>query len=283
MEDYKRRYGDWALVLGGSEGLGRAMAMDLAARGMNVALAARRQGPLDDAAALIARTHGVQTRTVQVDLASDDIVRQLEAGMDGADVDFIVYNAAAEPYGEFLDVPLDEHMFNIAVNILAPTRIVHHFGRKMTDRGRGGIVLCSSLACAMGLRLWVGYGAAKGYENILGEGLWDELGDHGVGACSFMIGSTWTDSFQRTQKKLGGIFASGRRPEGLPEGFAIPQLPEEASANLFAQIDREWLPVIYANPEDEERQKLGRDVPRKDLIKIAGEAQKLWYSQPASD
>lgn len=278
QQNYREQYGEWALVLGGSEGLGRAMAMDLAARGMNVALAARRLGPLEEAAKVIGDTHGVATRTIQVDLASDDIVAQLQRGMQGDHVAFIVYNAAAEPYGEFLDVPLDEHMFNIAVNIVAPTRIVHHFGQKMVEQGKGGIVLCCSLASAMGLRLWVGYGAAKGYEHILGEGLWDELGDHGVGACAFMIGTTYTDSFIRTQEKLGGIFASGREPENLPPGFAIPQLPEEASGNLFTQIDTEWLPVIYANPDDEARQKLGRDIPRKDLIKMAGEMQKAWYA-----
>lgn len=276
--NYREKYGEWALVLGGSEGLGRATAMDLAARGMNVALAARRQGPLDEAARLIADAHGVQTRTIRLDLADANVVDVIEQGMGGDEVGFIVYNAAAEPYGEFIDIPLDEHMFNIAVNVITPTRVVHHFGRKMVERGRGGIVLCSSLACAMGLRMWVGYGAAKGYENTLGEGLWDELGERGVGACSFMIGTTYTDSFIRTQEKLGGIYARVKSFDELPEGFMVPQLPQDASANLFAQIDREWLPVIYANPEDEARGLLTRDIPRKDLIKMAGEAQKAWYA-----
>jgi len=277
-EDYREKYGEWALVLGGSEGLGRATAMDLAARGMDVALAARRQGPLDEAAKLISDTHGVRTRTISLDLADDNVVSAIERGMGGDDVSFIVYNAAAEPYGLFIDVPLDEHMFNIAVNVITPTRIVHHFGRKMADRGRGGIVLCSSLAAAMGLRMWVAYGAAKGYENLLGEGLWDELGLRGVGACSFMIGTTYTDSFIRTQEKLGGIYAKVKSFDELPEGFAVPQMPEDASANLFGQIDKEWLPVIFANPEDEARQKMMQDVPRKDLITMAGEAQKDWYA-----
>jgi short-subunit dehydrogenase len=276
--NYREQYGDWALVLGGSEGLGRAMAMDLASRGMNVALAARREGPLEDAARLIADTHGVRTRKIRLDLADENVVRAIEDGMAGDDVSFIAYNAAAEPYGEFLDIPLDEHMFNIAVNVIAPTKIVHHFGRGMVARGKGGIVLCSSLASAMGLRLWVGYGASKSYENILGEGLWDELRLHGVGACSFMIGTTYTDSFIRTQEKLGGIYAKVKSFDELPAEFPVPQMPEDASANLFAQIDKEWLPVIYANPRDEERQKLSRDVPKADLISMAGKMQEAWYS-----
>jgi short-subunit dehydrogenase len=276
--DYTTSYGSWALVLGGSEGLGRAIACELALRGMNVALAARRAQPLRDAAAKITSDYGVQTKIIQIDLSSEDVVSQIEAGMGGEDVSFLVYNAAAEPYGEFLDLDLDEHLVNVAVNITAPTRIVHHFGRKMVEKGNGGVVLCSSLAGAQGLFSWVSYGAAKSYETILGEGLWYELGQHGVGACTLMVGTTWTESLQRTQKKLKGIFANGREPANLPPGMPIPQLPEDAAANLFAQLDKEWLPLIFANPEDEERSKMMASIPRADLIRMAAEAQRNWYS-----
>jgi short-subunit dehydrogenase len=276
--DYAERYGKWALVLGGSEGLGRATALDLAKRGMNVAVAARREGPLKEAAALIAERHGVQTKYFQLDLSSDNVVAEIEAGMGGEDVSFIVYNAATEPYGEFIDIDLDTHLTNIAVNVVAPTRIAHHFGRKMAERGRGGIVICGSLASAQGLYMWTGYGASKAYEDILGQGLWYELGRRGVGACTLMIGTTWTDNFQRTQQRLGGVFADGRTPDRLPEGMALPQLPEDASANLFNQIDKEWLPVIYANPEDEARMKLGAAVPLADRIRMAAQMQVDWYA-----
>ena len=276
--DYRARYGEWALILGGSEGLGRAIAFELAARGMNVALAARREAPLRAAADAIAERHGVKTKILTIDLASGDPVGQIKQGMGGDDPAFIVYNAAAEPYGDFLELGMDEHLFNIAVNIVAPTRIVHHFGQKMIAAGRGGIVLCASLASAQGLYKWVGYGAAKAYDHILGEGLWYELGLHGVDACALMIGTTWTESFQRTQKKLGGVFAAGREPPGLPAVFALPQLPEDAAANLFAQIDREWLPLIFANPADEARSKMIAGVPRQDLIRGAAQFQIDWYS-----
>jgi short-subunit dehydrogenase len=275
--NYNEQYGQWSLVLGGSEGLGRAMALDLAKRGMNVALAARREGPLKEATALISATHGVEAKYFQLDLSSDDVVAQIDSGMGGEDVSFLVYNAAAEPYGKFIDLDLDTHMFNIAVNILAPTRILHHFGRLMAERGRGGIVICGSLASAQGLYMWTGYGASKAYEDILGQGLWYELGQRGVGACTLMIGTTATDNFRRTQERLGGIYARADLAD-LPEGMSVPQFPEDASANLFAQIDKEWLPVIYANPDDEARMKLGRDVPLADRIRYAAQMQKDWYS-----
>ena len=278
MENYAEKYGKWALVLGGSEGLGSAVAMELAARGMNVAIAARRQGPLDEAAAKIREAHGVETKTISLDLAAEDVVAQIEAGMEGEDVSFLMFNAAAEPYGEFMELDLEEHMFNIQLNVVTVTRVTHHFGRKMIARGKGGIILASSLAGAAGLYLWVGYGAAKSYDDILGQGLWYELQQHGVDACSFMIGTTWTDNFQRTQKRLGGVFAESRTPEGLPEGMAIPQLPEDAAKHLFAQCDSEWLPVIFANPDDKPRYDMMMQMPKDQVIRYAAQAQKAWYA-----
>lgn len=264
-------------MLGGSEGLGRVIAKELAGRGMNVALAARRQGPLDEAAAEIAKEFGAETKTLSIDLASEDVVAQIEAGMGGEDVSFLAYNAAAKPYGPFLDLDLDEHMRNITVNVTAVTRIVHHFGRGMVVRKRGGIVLCCSLASAASLYLWVAYGAAKAYMHIMGEGLWYELQQHGVDACSFMVGTTWTDNFQRTQERLGGIYAKGRIPDDLPPAMPIPQLPEEATANLFVTLDGEWQPVVYANPEDERNFAAMGAMPKPDLIRMAAEGQKVSY------
>ena len=83
---------------------------------------------------------------------------------------------------------------------------------------------------------------------ILGEGLWDELADYGVDATTLMIGSTYTPNFQKGQRAKQTLFAKTRTPENLPDGVPIPQLPEEAAANLFRQLDGPWLPRIYANP-----------------------------------
>ena len=276
--DYREKYGEWALVLGGSEGLGYAMACELAQRGMNVALAARRQGPLDEAATALARDRGVSTKSITLDLSSNDVVDQIESGMGGEEVSFVAYNAAAEPYGEFVGLEMEEHERNLAVNVVAPTRIAHHFGRGMIERGRGGLVLCCSLASANGLYMWVAYGAAKAYMHIMGEGLWYELGQHGVDACAFMIGTTWTDNFRRTQERLGGIYAKGRIPDDLPPEMAIPQLPEEAAGNLFAQLDEEWLPLVYANPADEKRVKMMQAADKAQLIRMAAQGQRDWYS-----
>ena len=67
-QGFQQKYGPWALVAGASEGVGREYAEQLAARGLDVVLLARRQEVLDEVAASIRAASGVQTRTLAVDL-----------------------------------------------------------------------------------------------------------------------------------------------------------------------------------------------------------------------
>ena len=58
---------------------------------------------------------------------------------------------------------------------MAPTVLTKRFAGSDGEPGRGGIVLVSSMGALQGVKIFAVYGAAKAYELILGEGLWDEL------------------------------------------------------------------------------------------------------------
>ena len=266
-QSFVERYGTWALVLGGSEGLGKAIANELAGRGMNVAILARREHLLRETARQLAETHGVETKIIPFDLGKPNAVEAVEQGLDGIEISFMVYNAADEPWGVYLDQDISVHDYNIAVNVISPTHLTHHFGRKMRERGKGGIVICSSLAAMQGIYSYVSYGAAKSYEMLLGEGLWDEMADFGVDACTFMVGATYTPNFVKSQQRKNGLFAHSRTPAGVPKGVKIPQLPEEAAARLFANLAGEWQPMIFADEEDQIRDQAMKTMPRASVIK----------------
>ncbi len=108
----------------------------------------------------------------------------------------------------------------------------------MCARGRGGIVLVGSTGAYSGLAHWASYAAAKSYELILGEGLWDEFRDHGVLATSYLVGSTATPTFQRIQRKLGLPFAGDFDLPISPKA-PLPRTPEMVAAALFAPT-RGW-------------------------------------------
>jgi len=67
---FHARYGPWALIAGGSEGIGKSFAMQLAARGLDLLLLARRGGPLEETAQEIRERFGVQVVAQTLDLTA---------------------------------------------------------------------------------------------------------------------------------------------------------------------------------------------------------------------
>ena len=248
--EIRERYGPWAVVAGASEGLGAAFAQAAAARGQNVAVVARREEALAKVAADIERDHGVETRQIVADLSEGDAPERIFAAMADVEVGMLISNAASEPQGPFLDLPLEKHFFCIDVNCRAPLALAYHFGRPMVERGRGSIVLVTSLGGLCGLPVFSSYGASKAFDWNLGECLWDEFGEHGVDALSFVVGSTRTPNLER----------SGAPESHLAEAVA----PELVAENLFQVLDQG--PTQYSMPEVEEAARGLFAMPRKEAI-----------------
>lgn len=274
--DFKQKYGPWALIIGASEGLGAAFADNCAARGLNVAIAARRQAPLDEVAKGLRDRHGVETRTIVADAGAPNFEDIVRAGVEGLEVGFMIFNAAAEPGGPFLKIRMEDHLNNIQVNCVAPTRLVYWLGAEMVERKRGGIVLVSSTGAFTGIANWASYSAAKSYELLLGESLWDEFRDHGVLATSYLVGSTFTPTMQRIQKKLDSPFAKSIDPADYPEGTPLPRTPESVAAALFPQLEDG--PRLYCHPDEEAMFKASAAADRAEWIAKVGEGTKTFFT-----
>jgi short-subunit dehydrogenase len=253
--DFNEQYGPWALIAGASEGLGAAFADECAQRGCNVVLIARRQELLEGTAAGLRERHGVETRTLVADLGRPDIGELVASVSADIDVGFFVYNAAFAPQGLFVNVPLDDLVTNIAVNITTPTVLSHMLGKKMVDRGRGGLVLVSSGAAHGGMKIFTTYAAAKAYELILGEGLWDEFRDHGVDALGYVVGATATPTFSASTEQ-DAVKATNART------------PEEVAAQLFEVLGKG--PRGYSHPGDDERAMAAAGRPRAEVVAATG-------------
>jgi short-subunit dehydrogenase len=101
---FAEKYGPWAFVAGASMGIGAALSHEAARRGLNVLMMARGRAQLDEAARSVRRAHGVEVRTLAVDLAGPDVARRVQEAVADLDVGLFVYNAAVAPAGRFLDV-----------------------------------------------------------------------------------------------------------------------------------------------------------------------------------
>jgi uncharacterized protein len=224
---FPARYGPWALVLGASEGIGAAFAHEAAAQGLCVALVARRREPLHELATALRADHGVDVRTVACDLAEPDACDRVAEAVGGLEIGLLVYNAASSAVGRFLTTSLDTHLRAVDVNARAPVAFAHRFGGAMAGRGRGGIVLMSSLTAFQGTPLVASYGATKAFDLVLAEGLWDELREHGVDVLACCAGATLTPGYRRVTP-------------GGPAAFFAPkeQEPDEVAREALAALGR---------------------------------------------
>jgi short-subunit dehydrogenase len=217
-DDFSSRYGPWALVLGASNGIGAAFARQIADRGVNVVLVARSPGPLEEAAAEIAAAAGVETRALAVDLTVDDMLERLATGTEDLDVGLVVYNAGADHVDYFLRRPKSDADFIVRLNCVGPTNVAHHFGLRLADRGRGGLLLVSSLAALSGCAGTAVYSASKAFDQLLAESLWSEWAPLGVDVLCLLAGVTDTPNFRRTgvdPAQHGGMDAGDVAREGL--------------------------------------------------------------------
>ena len=200
---FATRYGPWALVLGGSEGIGECFARRIAADGVNVVLVARRTEPLEAAAVAIRDAHGVEVRTASVDLTADDVGARLAAATDGLDVGLVVYNAGAgSGVPKFLETTREQALALVRLNCNGPVEVAQHFGPGLVARGRGGLVFVTSMAAVVGAARTVTYGATKAFDLVFAEGLWAELAPQGVDVLAVVAGATDTPALAATGANL---------------------------------------------------------------------------------
>ena len=218
---FAQRYGPWALIAGASEGIGAAFARELARRGLDLALVARRPEPLLELEREIAGFSAVRVRRISLDLARGDAAAELERELTGVDVGLVVYNAALAPSGSFLELPLERQLAALDVNTRGPLALAHRFGQRLAARGSGGIVLLSSLTAFQGSPFVSTYGATKAFLLALAEGLWFELSPRGVDVLAVLAGATRTPAYLRQ-----------RAPDGAPGELEPDQVAREALAKL---------------------------------------------------
>jgi uncharacterized protein len=215
---FLERYGAWAVVAGGSQGIGAAFAGELSARGLGVVLVARHPGldlpgPKIEVAADLATPSGVET-VVQA-------TRGLEIGL-------VVANAALSPIGPFTASDPAELTRAIDLNVRAPMLLARHFLPAMQERGHGGFVVMSSLAGAQGSPNLSVYAGSKAFGAIFAESLWGELRPSGVDVVACVAGAVSTPGLVASSAKAApgtvtpqavvkaALGALGKRPRTVP-------------------------------------------------------------------
>lgn len=196
MTDFSERYGPWALITGASAGLGATFARALAARGLHLALVARRRERLEELGSELRKQHGVQVLPVALDLTAADALPRLQEALGQRPVGLLVNNAGYGAGGGFLAWERAWQTGMVRLNCEVPVLLAHAFLPEMVARGRGGLIFLASTAAYMATPYFAVYGASKAFDLHLGEALRVELRGSGVDVITLSPGPTTSEFHQ---------------------------------------------------------------------------------------
>jgi len=201
-----------ALITGASSGIGAEFANQLAARGYDLVLVARREDRLKQVADSMRQAHAITTEVLPADLASDEGLARVEQRITAAEnLDLLVSNAGFGTFGYFHRVAALAPDQMHRLHVLATVRLTHAALGGMIARGRGGVINVSSVA-----------------------GFWQA-----PGSVSYDATKCWMNSFTRGLALELKSIGSPVKVQALCPGFTISEFHEVAG------IDRTSIPKMW--------------------------------------
>lgn len=227
QNEFLKKYGPWAVVTGGSSGIGEAFCHALAQKGLNIVLVARNQLKLQALSQELKSKYNVQTKVVIADLQVTNDIEKICIETDQLEIGLLINNAGSSDIRLFINKPADKITDQIYLQCLAPLRLTHFFARQMATRKRGGVIFVSSTAGLQSIPYLADYSAVKSFLLTFGEALHEELKPENIDVTVVCPGPTDTPGFQ----ELTGLLSKNM---GLP-------------VSTSAQVANKTLRALQAN------------------------------------
>ena len=209
-----------ALVTGASSGIGSDIARELASRGYNLVLVARRKERLADLATELVQKHGVQCQVLDADLANREqlngLMARAQAWLDGAGLTLtmLVNNAGSGLWEWFDKQPRDVVQRDIDLNVTALTTLTHDFVHLAKGHGQPAQVLnIASIAAMLPVARYTVYSGTKAYVLQFSEILRYELRHTNIGVTCVCPGGVKTEFVELAGQKLKGDTGMMESPE----------------------------------------------------------------------
>jgi len=190
---------------------------------------------------------------IVADLARPDAVDAVTGQTAELDIGLLANCAGYGTSGDFVDIPAEDELDMINVNCRASAALTHVFSKRFIERGKGGIILMSSIVAFQGVARSANYAATKAWAQVFAEGLRLELGPRGIDVLAVAPGPVNSGFAARAGMQMGGAarpvtvacgaFASlGRtglvRPGALAKllGYSLAMLPRFARRRIMSAI-----------------------------------------------
>lgn len=206
MNNLKLCYGPAALVTGASSGIGRAFAEELAARGFDLVLVARRGDRLEKIQKDLESRFGVSVLPMVQDLTAPHATRRIcdEVQKSGWEIGLLINNAGFGSQGEFDTLNLENELAMVDLACRVPVELTHRIAPGMKQRRRGGIIFVSSVLSQFPSPYMATYAAGKAFEFSFSNSLHGEWKAYGIDVLALMPGTTDTEFFQvaKSQRRI---------------------------------------------------------------------------------
>ncbi|MBO0982137.1 SDR family oxidoreductase [Microbacterium sp. SD291] len=253
-----------ALITGASSGLGAEFAAQLARRGADVVLVARREERLRELSEDITREHGVRATPIALDLAAPDAPAALRAQLDerGIRIHTLINNAGFGSKGAFVDADAARIAEMIQVNVASLVGLTREFLPDLVSDGRGALVNLASIAAYQPCPGMAVYGASKAFVLSFTEAIAHETAGSGLRVLALSPGATATEFFE----------VVGTRP--FTSRF---EAPETVVALAMRLLDRRRTPAsVVSGRLNALFSRLAGIVPRRLVLAASGRLLTDW-------
>jgi uncharacterized protein len=200
------------LITGASGGIGYELAKLFAKDGYNLVLVARSAGKLTQVADELQRQFSISAKPITLDLGTSSAPQLLfdQLQREGIVINILINNAGYAKYGEFANIPLEESLGQIQLNIATLTALTKLFVPSMVQHRFGKIMNVASTAGFQPGPLMAVYYATKAYVISFSEALANELNGMGVTVTCFCPGATDTGFQHRAENAQSRLFKNLR-------------------------------------------------------------------------
>jgi short-subunit dehydrogenase len=212
-----------ALITGASSGIGVDLARELARRGHNLVLVARREPELTAVAEELRAAHGVRAEVLTCDLTDPEALTALPGRVEalGLEIGILVNNAGYGSGGAFEELDLASETRMVRLNCEAVVALTGAYVPRFLQRGAGAVLVVASSAGFQPLPRQATYGASKAFALSFSEALHTELGPRGISVTALCPGPVETEFATRA---------------GMQESFdAAPGITKVSSADVARQ------------------------------------------------
>ena len=256
--------GTTALVTGASSGLGVGFAHELARRGADLVLTARRLDRLEALAVDLAEKYGTVSTVIPLDLAAPGSVAELLRDLAERDirVSTLVNNAGVALYGSVVDAPADRVHDQVAVNVAALTELSHALlpglqSAALAHPHGAALVNLASTAAFQPVPQLAVYAATKAYVLSLTEALWYETRGSGLKVTAVCPGPTETEFYAVARRRVSGPRRLMSVDEVMRTAFAALDAPRTPPHTVSGTSNRvvAWLAGVS---------------PRRAVVRVTG-------------